>query len=770
MPDIYIDSTPIILLCHFCELHGPSVVFSTCLAKFHSSSQHKLSIDYFINSDRKTVCDGCSLLTTSSTSSNNYTQTSELCSTASELASSSSHSSSFKYAFNGYVTYDEKFDCHYITTDEPICYKTQMKHSCVRSLSCETYPNEREGTIYYGDDVRWHHLSWLFVLQDERARGFTRTYSIIISQSKKYDLVMNWNRYGEYVSEVISYLKRKSEDVFATESSNSKDRQRQHQQQAQMMQMQQMSGDNRMSQSFGYPSNMNTNFMDKLQRHQKLQTKAALLSQKRRTKEARSLIDLTDDPLVFEYMHRQFCYILQDLAELNCHRVPAVQLSRRLSIPANRANLRNGRHIVGSSQRRTSSGARLTAGYLPAQAAETGGTPRVAALSLRHLYALLGKDKFKVIAHNVIIGNEIVVVCRDVSFLRQFLHCLTQLLPTNKCSTSMISSKNARELPSDSASFEEITESTETITNADTLPPAVERQQQEIFSPVTGRSPPMDMSASSDRRVKCNILGLTDVASINSLCRNYHLLVELVERAHSKLGVSRQARRTEKCFSEFSVSSSSYLSSASPSVGCFGGVSRLTPGASLSRSSSVSTFATASASVHVAGRTSASDSASGSVSTSSSSSTVPTTATASAYSPQLHRLHRLSSLSISSLAAASCESTKLASHYQVTLHTNLKLAKCPQFLLRLVDNIRNVDVSDNEFCRQLANLKQQWTAYARLVASLKLRESSDGSEQLPEPAAQVGAGNKLSIKNHVNSLLKLADADLQVIEYWADAF
>lgn len=411
MPEIHIDSAPMILFCHFCEIHGPSIVFSTCMTKFYSFDQYNDSFNHLINSKKKSICEGCSLIQKNDDIlKTDYSQQS--------TSSRKLHLAS-PNPFNGYITYDDDEYFHYITTDEPLCYKSQARHSCVRSLSCETYPGDKEGTIYYGDDYRWHHLSWMFVLQDEQARGFSRTYSIIISQSRKYDLIKNWSKFSQYVYKIINLLKTRSKVTFERESTVSKDTQPNFNRPSNMSS----------SSSLGYPQKMNTNFMDKVHRSQIDDGSIRPAPFRRTTKEARSLVDLTGDTSIFSYLHENFCLILKLVSQARLELLAVASIYRNNSFKLH--NFIN-HHQASTSRVRQKSGS----------SQNLKSTNKKYALTLRHLYKFLDKDKFETLTYSLITGGLIVLICDNSNLLLQIILCIIQILPEERASWQIVSQQD----------------------------------------------------------------------------------------------------------------------------------------------------------------------------------------------------------------------------------------------------------------------------------------------------------------------------------------
>ena len=175
---------PRVALCHFCEIHGPTVVFCTSI--------YPLDTPVTSNPDlSKDPCDGCSFQSRGS---------------------------------EGFVCIDEQSGHKYISCSTvPESDRVNVQQACVRSLSCEVCPDGREGIIYFGDDDRGHVMSYCFVLRDSQARGFQRTYSIILIADEKVVLIQNWKNIVSSLELMIEKLKRESNAVFDKEVTSSVD-------------------------------------------------------------------------------------------------------------------------------------------------------------------------------------------------------------------------------------------------------------------------------------------------------------------------------------------------------------------------------------------------------------------------------------------------------------------------------------------------------------------------------------------------------------------
>lgn len=170
---------PTLVFCHFCEIHGPSCVFRTdCVAL-------NIKIEPTVN---RSTCEGCSF---------------------------------DAKGLEGYVWTDSEASVKYVSSPCSAQFPDVniVRQSCIRSLSCELYPEGREGVVYFGDDRRAHVLSNCFVLKDSQARGFQRTYSFLVIHSDRNQLLSCWSHYVDRIDQLIGKLKSKANSVYEKEVS-----------------------------------------------------------------------------------------------------------------------------------------------------------------------------------------------------------------------------------------------------------------------------------------------------------------------------------------------------------------------------------------------------------------------------------------------------------------------------------------------------------------------------------------------------------------------
>lgn len=233
---------PLLVFCHFCEIHGPSCVFRTDCVPLDIKIE---------SSENRSLCEGCSF---------------------------------DAKGLEGYVWTDPEASVKYVSSP---CSKqfpdnNTVRQSCIRSLSCEVYPEGREGVVYFGDDRRAHVISYCFVLKDSQARGFQRTYSFLVIDSNQNALLSSWSHYVTQIGQLIGKLKAKANSVYEKEVSLSHNP-GQERRSIRLESALQVAGRGRNA--------MNT---------------------QRSESRARSLVELTDDTTIFAFLHLNMAMILRN--------------------------------------------------------------------------------------------------------------------------------------------------------------------------------------------------------------------------------------------------------------------------------------------------------------------------------------------------------------------------------------------------------------------------------------------------------------------------
>jgi folliculin len=240
-----------------------------------------------------------------------------------------------------------------------------IRESCVRSLSCEVYPEGGEGIIFFGDDSRCHVLSRCFVLKDSSARGFQRTYSILVVSKNKYRILSNWRPFVNGINKIVDKLKEKADKVYDKEATVNQESDPE------------IEGERR-----------NLRLYETLK---VVVRKRSPLNTQRSESRARSLKDLTSDPSIFSFLHSEMSSLL-----------------RRISI--REARFEASCNTLNSQK-------------------DVNNTVTGVGSSLRRLYAMLKREKFKVVCYHVIVGHQVVVRSNCPQISRKILRSMSCLLP-----------------------------------------------------------------------------------------------------------------------------------------------------------------------------------------------------------------------------------------------------------------------------------------------------------------------------------------------------
>ena len=391
----------IIALCHFCESHGPRVMF--CTQAVHSSEPQVAGIHM-----------GSHLPGTT-----RYPELSEeITSLADEITGSVEEYSTVRLSTvdgdhelcvacrslddgqSGFISHDTEAGVHYISTQHPCLPEilSMVEQACIRSLSCEVCPN-KEGAIFFGDSSRGHVISYTFSLQNCYARGSTSVYSAMIVMMDKVYLLNMWPFLVDQLKEAIISLKKQADIVYSLEPLHMSD---------------------------SAPNLL------KFQRDQ-----IPIL---------RSLKDITGADTIFEQIHTRFTWILKaggnrltesllegpptedsiiDLEKQEMTEEGFVKLYTKNDNPEmefKRVSLQNAE---GGALHPDSTLSPVTDDLSPVARREF--------VNLRHLLHILGIDKFKVLSHHVLIGNQVIIRSGHRRLVVSAVNSLQKLLPLGCC-------------------------------------------------------------------------------------------------------------------------------------------------------------------------------------------------------------------------------------------------------------------------------------------------------------------------------------------------
>ncbi|KAK2156627.1 hypothetical protein LSH36_208g00025 [Paralvinella palmiformis] len=156
----------IIALCHFCENHGPSIIF--CTQVFHSESLLKSDTSLLLEDGK---CSEESLPTGVPVDKN-------INSSVSKVEVKCEACRSLPVGLSGYRSNDREANVSYISSQHPNSHQvfSMVRQACVRSLSSEVSPGrDGPGPIFFGDDSSGYVFSHTFIIKDSQySRGFQR--------------------------------------------------------------------------------------------------------------------------------------------------------------------------------------------------------------------------------------------------------------------------------------------------------------------------------------------------------------------------------------------------------------------------------------------------------------------------------------------------------------------------------------------------------------------------------------------------------------------
>ncbi|KAK7500901.1 hypothetical protein BaRGS_00007781 [Batillaria attramentaria] len=415
----------IVSLCHFCELHGPKILYCTQTLRPQEKTASEAD-----------AVDGLSKrLKSTNVGIGSGTGSGEPASTGNASLSSSTSSSHHlasrdpakdyakdvcegcKSVKTGFVSHDDEAQLSYVSTQQPHVPQifTRMRQACIRSLSCEVCPG-REGPIFYGDDQNGSVLSHTFYVPDSQARGKQRLYSIVVFMMDRIYLLNSWPFLVPQLRTIIDMLQNKAEKVRKEEADKIPQ------------------GVNRMSATLG------PNF---------LKTRGG------NNKPARSLSELTGDKNIFKILHVAFVWTLkacgsrisetllegpptedsiidmekQEETEEGFIKIYTRKISMEAKPASSQADEGSSLSLHCDETSRKEPTAETTTNVPPVTAHE--GKPIIK--GLRHLRKVLGNDKFQMLAHHVVIGNQIIVCSSDQALTQSFFESVKILLPRGCC-------------------------------------------------------------------------------------------------------------------------------------------------------------------------------------------------------------------------------------------------------------------------------------------------------------------------------------------------
>ncbi|XP_035695172.1 folliculin-like isoform X1 [Branchiostoma floridae] len=427
----------IIALCHFCELHGPSVLFHT--QAFHSrepqgldaeSGEESGSLASFLSSGRRSRSQSAA----SSTSSvSNTPKKSETCQACRSVPS----------GHPGFVSKDPDTKISYVSSQYPEHPQlfSIVRQACVRSLSCEIVRRRtdpavlsddvaekrlrhlllekcgtqgvpfhnrvcpgREGPIFFGDDHWGHVFSHTFFIKDSQARGFQRWYSIIVVMMDKIYLINSWPFLVKHIGEIISKLQDKAIKVYDQEQNQCPERAR------------------RMNESFMAPGDF--------------------FRRQRGGDHFRPLVTLTKDDGLFKWLHQWFVWVLKAggnrMTEKLLEGPPTedvlIDMEKQEETEEGFIKI-NTKPMPSPDQPTATEELQQTSPPEAEEAGAEGDADSTAPVftSLRHFRQIIGSQGFHSIAHHILIGNQIIIRGEKRPTMESIINVLKSLLPMGCC-------------------------------------------------------------------------------------------------------------------------------------------------------------------------------------------------------------------------------------------------------------------------------------------------------------------------------------------------
>lgn len=415
----------VIALTHFCELHGPSIVF--CTQAFHAQdpidildastsqpdfnvnqrnidetvSQHSGDIIFYGSIEPWLRSKSSSSVPSTPGSGNLGAGLSTAGGNVSEMCEACK---SMPTGQPGFISNDHEAKISYISSQYP-CHPeifSIVRQACVRSLSCEVCPG-REGPIFFGDDQRGHVLSHTFFVKDSHARGFQRWYSILVVMMDKIFLLNSWPFLVKHIRIIIDIIQEKALKVYEMEQTECPQR----------------------SLRLG----SGTNPRDFL-RHRGM------------NKPARSLVELTQEKDLFQRFHFWFTWLLKAGGNRMSERLlegpptedTVIDMERQEETEEGFVKLFTKNLEVTKKSDASCDSTLQSQTYVSVLSQETdsysiGPTFK----NLRHLLRVLEYEKFHLLCHHAIIGNQVIVRGSNRQLVESVIQALESLLPKGCC-------------------------------------------------------------------------------------------------------------------------------------------------------------------------------------------------------------------------------------------------------------------------------------------------------------------------------------------------
>lgn len=384
----------VVALCHFCELHGPRIIFST--QAYHNDPAPSLKdgespIGPF---RRRTATIGSTSSGGSERSVGGASggQRTDLCEAC----------RSIQPGHSGFISHDHNIGISYTSTQSPTQPQifTMVKQACIRSLSCEVCPG-REGPIFFGDEYHGYTLSYTFFVKDSQSRGFQRWYSIIVVMMDRMFLLNSWPFLTSNIHFIIQRIQAQALSIYEKEQAIKSQRAE------------------RINRQLHAPQNF--------------------YLRRGGTQALRSLLDLTGNKQLFRYLHMMFSWILMAGGSRLTERILEGPPNEEAFLDfASEEETEEG--FIKVTKKELDSGKAPTEDEnIEAEVNYDDGGPTFRSLS--HFRNVIGSLNFHDLAYHIVTGNQVIVRSQYKSTLKSVFDVLKTLLPANIGTTIVFSNK-----------------------------------------------------------------------------------------------------------------------------------------------------------------------------------------------------------------------------------------------------------------------------------------------------------------------------------------
>ncbi|KAI9359058.1 vesicle coat protein [Pilaira anomala] len=215
----------LIALLHFCEVHGPCVVY--CTQTIHQTTQTQASLDLNIppikSMPLETETGPLPPIRKNSLSNTPQKTSSGTCAACTAQLPLVNNGHMVTEAKNLYTLDQDDASIKYIGTKAPLqnhLYKA-VRLACVRSLTAE-FCQGRDGPVLFGDDENGYVMSYMFKLRDSQARGEARFYSLMMLMTDRVYLISCWPFLVSAFRSMALNLQERANIVFQKEKENNR--------------------------------------------------------------------------------------------------------------------------------------------------------------------------------------------------------------------------------------------------------------------------------------------------------------------------------------------------------------------------------------------------------------------------------------------------------------------------------------------------------------------------------------------------------------------